>query len=124
MNRRYPNLWARIWAHVRFEDPPPWSGCVGKCWIWKGRRNSRGYPWISIRREVFDSEGRSLGRRPRNVLVHRLVLHLTGIPWHEIPVGAHLCSTPLCCNPDHLDAQTARENRIHYLTVERFAKAA
>lgn len=115
--RPYPNLWERIRANVEFQPAPPWAGVHGDCWIWTGPKNARGYGAIGIR---CPRRGWSVPR-----LVHRVVIHLWyGIPWHEIPVGAHLCGVKPCCSPFHLAAQTDEQNREHYLTVERPARLA
>lgn len=85
--------------------------------MWQGALNNSGYGKLGVR-----VEGRSHSI-PR--LVHRMVLHLWfGIPWCEIPVGAHLCGVKNCCSPKHLDAQSYSQNRNYYLYVERPLKAA
>jgi hypothetical protein len=66
------------------------------CWIWQRRRNRAGY-----------GETRFLGGRYSS---HRLsyVAHKGAIP-----AGLaldHLCRVTACCNPDHLEAVTCREN--------------
>lgn len=110
--RPYPSLWERIRANVRFEPAPSWAGVHGDCWIWTRRLNARGYGFIGIR---DPARGWS-----RSYLVHRVVIHLWhGLPWHEIPVGAHLCGTKNCVSPFHLEPQSAEENRERYLKVER-----
>lgn len=107
-------------ANVRKVPAPDWAaglGVRGPCWIWTGSENSSGYGTIGVRVEG----------RPHCVprLVHRMVLHLWfGIPWEQIPVGAHLCGVKKCCSPKHLDAQTHAQNRNYYLYVERPLKAA
>lgn len=114
---RYPNLWQRIMANVRFEPAPAWAEVHGPCHIWTRRLNARGYGFIGI----WDSaRGWS-----RSFLVHRVVIHLWhGLPWHEIPAGAHLCGVKACCSPFHLEAQTLRQNREHYYEVERPSRLA
>lgn len=70
----------------------PTSGC----WLWTGAADGHGYGHINIG-----------GRFPA---VHRVMYELERGP---IPVGLvldHLCRTPLCCNPDHLEPVTQREN--------------
>lgn len=68
------------------------------CYIWQGSTNGRGYGIISV-------EG-------RRCYVHRVTYELEHGP---IPRGLmidHLCRQTLCCNPDHLEAVTNRENTI------------
>lgn len=117
---RYPSLKDRILANVSFEPPPKWTeelGIKGRCWIWQGTKNSRGYGHISMRRPG--------SRYPFPVLVHRLVICLwRQLEWHKIPVGMHLCGNKTCCNPDHLDAGTQSENLTYYHQVEKPLQAA
>lgn len=69
---------------------------TAECVIWQGAKNNKGY-----------------GRKSHKgvpVYVHRLAYEERHDP---IPEGLeidHLCRTPLCYNPDHLEAVTRREN--------------
>jgi hypothetical protein len=68
------------------------------CYIWQGATNGRGYGTISHN-----------GRRK---YVHRVTYELEHGP---IPNGLmidHLCRETLCCNPEHLEAVTNRENTL------------
>ena len=70
---------------------------VGECWIWQGRINNRGYP----------VSGSRINGRP---YAHRLMYELLRGP---IPDGLtidHLCRTPKCINPSHLEPVTMKEN--------------
>jgi hypothetical protein len=69
------------------------------CWIWAGGVNNRGYPCFSLW---------ALGRR--HVYAHRYAyeLFIGPIPGH-LQLD-HLCRTPACVNPTHLEAVTSREN--------------
>ena len=65
------------------------------CWLWRGRQDSRGYGknWIM---------GESLAHR----VAYRLVVG-------DVPAGLeidHLCRTPLCVRPEHLEPVTHRVN--------------
>lgn len=69
---------------------------IGDCWEWTRGRDGNGY-----------GRARADGKM---VYVHRQV-------WTElvgpIPAGLeldHLCRNPACCNPDHLEPVTHREN--------------
>lgn len=67
------------------------------CWLWTGRTTPGGYG--SLRNEVGRSE----------------VAHRASYRCHvgSIPAGLqldHLCRTPRCINPAHLEPVTAREN--------------
>lgn len=80
----------RILRRVYFAD----SGC----WVWTGGKSPSGYGVTSIDR--------------RQVRVHRAVYELFVGP---IPAGLqldHLCRVRACCNPDHLEPVTCRENLL------------
>ena len=68
-----------------------------KCVLWPGALNRTGYGLI---------------RHPLGRVAHRVVFLLTG---GVIPEGFqtdHLCRTPACVNPAHLEPVTARENLL------------
>lgn len=71
---------------------------IGDCWLWTGAVATRGY-------------GQIRGDDGRLAQVHRVVYEgLVG----AIPKGLqldHLCRVRLCCNPDHLEPVTCKENR-------------
>jgi len=75
------------------------------CWLWTGSLDGKGYG-------TFFYLGRNTG-------AHRAAYRMfTG----EIPAGLHLdhlCRTPACVNPRHLEPVTQRENnmRSHAPTV-------
>ena len=75
--------------------PIPESGC----WIWEGYLNPEGYGKIGVEEPV-----RSVDR------THRVTYrHFKG----AIPEGMeldHLCRVRSCCNPEHLEAVTRKEN--------------
>jgi len=70
----------------------------GDCWVWLGCKDSKGYGTIScdgIQKKV-----------------HRVVYELLVGP---IPAGLcldHLCRVKACCNPQHLEPVTNRENTL------------
>lgn len=70
---------------------------VGECWIWQGKHTPAGYG-------MFRRDGKSQ-------YCHRWSYeHFTG---NSIPDGYqvdHLCRTPSCVNPDHLEPVTPEEN--------------
>lgn len=80
----------RLLSKVRIE---------GSCWIWTGARNRGGYGVVGVGRR---SEGTKLA--------HRLSYEIhVGL----IPDGLHLdhlCVTPACVNPEHLEPVTQQEN--------------
>lgn len=70
------------------------------CWIWQGTHQQKGYGmrWdAAVKRMVY---------------LHRVNYEHFVAP---IPDGYqidHLCKTPPCCNPTHLEAVTPRENML------------
>lgn len=93
-DRRLPG---NFWSKVRASD----SGC----WIWTGAVNSTGYPCFGI-------QGRSQ-------LAHRVAYRTLVQP---IPAGLeidHLCRTPRCVNPQHLEPVTKAENVRRALEANR-----
>lgn len=60
---------------------------IGKCWIWKGYRDHKGYGRFRVHRKTC--------------LAHRYSFHLHRgvLPKHEMH---HRCENPPCVNPDHL----------------------
>ena len=82
---------------------------VGDCWEWQLSRLTNGYGRISIGNQKQDYAHR----------VSHTVFN------GEIPNGLvvrHRCDNPCCCNPDHLEAGTHKENTRDSLDRGRFAK--
>ena len=80
-------------------EPEPNSGC----WLWIGCRNSKGYGMISVGGTML--------------VAARVVYEHTRGP---IPPGLeldHLCRTPPCVNPDHVEPVTHRENMLRSPTA-------
>ncbi len=81
----------------KFEEryiPEPNSGC----WLWLGTLDGKGYGVLSVNR--------------RNVYAHRFSYVKKYGP---IPKGKeldHKCRNTYCCNPDHVEAVTHRENML------------
>lgn len=68
------------------------------CWIWLGPRYRTSYGVFMAKRQHF--------------LAHRAAYELANGPIPEGMVIDHLCRTPLCINPAHLEAVTNRENLL------------
>jgi hypothetical protein len=85
----------------RFEEkyePEPTTGC----WIWNGSQDSRGYGRMKIRSYTLQ-------------LAHRVAYELFVGPISTGMELDHLCRTPACVNPLHLEPVTHRENCIRSL---------
>ena len=78
----------RFWDKVRVAE----SGC----WMWTGALNTLGYA------AAWDGE--------RVVLGHRWAYERLIGPIAEYLVSDHLCCTPACVNPSHIDPVSQGEN--------------
>ena len=97
----------RLVEKVAFPEDPEafWTGC----WLWTGALNNKGYP------TSWDGT--------KAAYAHRLSFSLWRGP---IPDGLtidHLCFTPRCINPLHLDACTHAENVERSRVAGRQAQA-
>ena len=68
----------------------------GDCWVWTGPTINTGYGVVA-----FDG---------RTELAHRLVYEMLVGPILDGFEIDHLCRNILCCNPDHLEPVTRKEN--------------
>lgn len=73
-----------------------------ECWVWLGRTSGQG-----------NGAGRGYGRMTlggTTMAVHRVVYtHYFGIILHKKQID-HKCCNRLCCNPDHLEMVTHKQN--------------
>ena len=84
-------LTERFWSYVVKGDG---------CWLWSGSRTSDGYGRMGLPR----TQGSKF------LKAHRLSYEINIGPIPTDLVIDHLCRTPLCVNPDHLEPVTNREN--------------
>lgn len=70
-------------------------------WIWTGARDGNGYGMI----------GRG-GRGTGNIGTHAAMWQMVHGQPEDGLVYDHLCRTPLCCNPQHGEYVTRRENNL------------
>lgn len=91
----YPPGTGRLSAEERF-----WSRVekTDDCWLWQGAKNAAGYGHIFNRRSG------------RTVPAHRFAYELLVDPIPDGLVLDHLCRTPSCVKPAHLEPVTQREN--------------
>lgn len=84
----YSYMEQRFWSKVNK---------TSSCWLWQAWHTNKGYGLFKLDTKT-------------SVLAHRLSYTMSngGIP--KGLVIDHLCSTPACVNPKHLDAVTQKEN--------------
>lgn len=83
----------------RHSVPEPNTGCV----LWTGYANAAGYGRMGICRQGY--------------AVHRIAYELARGPIRHGLALDHLCRTPSCINPDHLEPVTNRENLLRGNTL-------
>jgi len=84
-----PSLMDRVSGRIE-------KGSYGECWIWTGARDEDGYGRVWAN----GTTGRA----------HRVIFEALKGAIPEGLVLDHLCHTPSCVNPDHLEPVTIREN--------------
>lgn len=93
--------------------PEPNTGC----WLWTGPQTGTGKDGKHFSYGTVSVDG-------QRHLVHRVSYEVTHGP---VPLGLvvdHICNTPLCVNPDHLQAITQKENTHRGCgPAARYAKA-
>lgn len=80
-----------FWARVERSIPTA-------CWLWRGHKNHLGYGNLQHEKIFY--------------LAHRLSYELNVGAIPEGLVIDHLCRTPSCVNPAHLEPVTSRENTV------------
>lgn len=73
---------------------------LGPCWLWTGHLNNKGYPLIDM-----NEDGRWSPR-----YAHRMAYGWFVEPLIDGLTIDHLCYTPACVNPHHLEQVTHRVN--------------
>lgn len=95
---RSETIEGRIWPHVIVGPIPEHREDLGPCWIWTGSISRLGYGRFKWRGHFHPT--------------HRWTYERARGP---VPVGKeldHLCRVRHCCNPDHLEAVTHRQNMV------------
>jgi len=83
----HPEALLRVLSKVAYADD---------CWMWQGAKNASGYAIATVNRQA--------------VYVHRLTFWIVKGPVPNGWVVDHLCRTPSCVNPLHLEAVLTAEN--------------
>jgi len=94
--QKYPQIPWQFLRRVNFDGP-------NGCWLWTGAATKTGYGHFSQRKG-----GR--GKSTSSYLTHRIAYVFVNGPIPKGLVLDHLCETPACCNPDHLEPVTHTEN--------------
>lgn len=79
-----------------------------ECWLWKRYTDSDGYGRTKLFYNIFKKTG-----------AHQISWILSG---NDIPTGLlirHKCNNPKCCNPNHLDIGTAKDNALDCINSNR-----
>ena len=87
----------RFWSKVEIGD-------ANGCWLWTKGIQHHGHAQFSVNGKA--------------VYAHRFAYELMVGPIPEGLVLDHLCSTPACVNPAHLEAVTPRENALRSRMVK------
>lgn len=67
------------------------------CWEWKNGKNKAGYGQISVNKKLNGAHLYALEHKLGRSLAKGMLTR-------------HLCNNPPCCNPDHLEEGTPKEN--------------
>jgi hypothetical protein len=97
-----PITTALFWSKVRVPHNQ------AECWEWQSSLNAGGYGRFSTNGDKISA--------------HRLAYELVKGP---IPEGLHIrhmCHNRLCCNPNHLDVGTPRDNAQDAIKAGRFSQ--
>lgn len=78
----------RLMARIDFDGPPNNNGCTGKCWIFSGYTDRKGYGQIKFGGRAF--------------WAHRLSYLIFNGSLVEGMHVDHKCHCTSCVNPDHL----------------------
>ena len=95
MTSQIKNFWNKVKLSDKLYNDEP-------CWNWVGAKNKQGYG-------RFNVNGKA-------VRTHRYSYELFK---KSIPTGLvidHLCKNTSCCNPDHLEPVTQKENTLKGMT--------
>ena len=98
----------RLWEKS-LEMPCPSPILKGNCFVWQGRKSTKGYGRICV--------------KSREEQVHRVAYEVFGFVIPEGKQLDHLCRVRACWNPLHLDPVTNKENVLRGVgPTAQFAK--
>lgn len=93
----------RFWSHVDVGNPT-------ECWLWTAGKSGFGHGRFAIEGKLYSPHRISYtiahGRIPLSPAYHGTVVR-------------HTCDNPACCNPDHLELGSQRDNARDMVTRDR-----
>lgn len=93
---KYGSRYERLVANTRLAE----EGNVHSCWLWNGATTRNGYPLMTER----------VRGKPQGIRAHRAMLEELLDATFPLDEGGHLCCTPSCIHPSHLEVQTSAFN--------------
>jgi hypothetical protein len=92
----------RFWEKVNKNGPYPKNRKLGRCWLWTGGTDSKGYGRLGVNGGT---------EWQRSIGAHQYAFVTTNsILMSSQPHVLHRCDTPACVRPSHLRAGTHKEN--------------
>lgn len=82
------------------------------CWLWNGNVDRTGYGYFSLK---INNKRTSKKAHRIAYALHTQQYNLLTEPYSPKVVIAHRCNNKLCCNPDHLEMTSAKQNSLDAL---------
>jgi hypothetical protein len=85
----------RFWNHIDVKSS-------NDCWNWKMRKDNDGYGRTQL---FYPNIYKKTG-------AHQIAWILSGNKIEDNQMIRHMCNNPSCCNPNHLNVGTAKDNAL------------
>lgn len=89
---------SRFWQKIK-------KGNKNECWEWLGKPNSHGYGMYHQDKKSYQA--------------HRVMMYILGCNPNN-HIVRHICNNPICCNPNHLELGSQKDN-MHDMANEYYA---